>query len=303
LAQSAGLAQYLDPASPLPVEERRRALERANNDLMGSLAFAPVPPEVSVREVVVECAQSAVTVRLFVPEGGRTSKPACLFYFGGAFWQRSFDAPDFVFTCWSAALQANAVVAAIDYPLAPEHPYPAALQAGVSVLGWMAAHSDELGIDRNRLAVAGLSSGANLAAATALCCRDHGGPPLALQILEVPALDLTGAHQAVIPGLEGAPFAEVITLYGVSDKLQDPYVSPLLAPSLSGLPPALILAAELDPLSGDATAYADALRAAGVTAVCAVYAGQIHQSPALSPVSASARAWRAQVNAALRSGL
>ncbi|MDR1237880.1 MAG: alpha/beta hydrolase, partial [Propionibacteriaceae bacterium] len=262
-------APWLDPSCPAPVAERRARmadLQREHLEPLGYRAY----PELDERDEYLTGDGDPIHVRIFTPPTP-APRPGYLFFFGGGFWQRSFDGPDIVDACRRAAAEAGVTVVQLDYPLAPEHPYPAAVEAGFQTLTWMAENAAALGIDPDRLAVGGQSSGGNLAAATALYARDHGGPALKLQILEVPALDLTGGHLAAIPGQttdspgpQLAEFMELLSLYGVTELTSDPYVSPLLAPDHAGLPPALILAAEFDPLRGDAEAYAETLRNAGV---------------------------------------
>ncbi|MDR1430746.1 MAG: alpha/beta hydrolase [Propionibacteriaceae bacterium] len=295
-------APYLDPGCGLSHAERRAAMAASQQRHLSELAY-PEFADVSVTELEISHDGQPVPLRLFTPKG-EGPRPAYLFFFGGGFWQRSFDGPDIVSACRQAASEAGVLVVEIDYPLAPEHPYPAALEAGVAALRYLVDNADHLGIRADRIAVGGQSSGGNLAAAVVRHAHDHGGPAIARQVLEVPALDLTGAHLAQLPGQEAGPFpaefVELLSLYQVFGRETDPCVSPLLAPDFSGLPPALVLCSEFDPLRGDAQAYVAALQAAGVPAVGVSYAGQIHATPALGPISPSARAWRAQVSDYLR---
>ncbi|MDR0416236.1 MAG: alpha/beta hydrolase [Propionibacteriaceae bacterium] len=295
-------APHLDPSNPAPHAVRRQAMAELRQTWLEGLGY-PSYPDLAETEETVPTEVGPVRVRLFTPPTP-APRPGYLFFFGGGFWQSSFDGLDIVDACRQAASEAGVTVVEIDYPLAPEQPYPAAVLAGAAVLQWMADEAGRLGLDPDRLAIGGQSSGGNLAAATALHVRDHGGPALKLQILEVPALDLTGGHLSPVPGSAPAPtpveFEDLIRAYGVLDKLTEPYVSPLLAPDLSGLPPALVLAAEYDPLRGDAEAYGHALRAAGVPVVQATFSGQVHASPALRPAVPAADAWRAMVSHALR---
>jgi acetyl esterase len=301
-------APWLAPGCPAPVAERRSKLAELQREGLESLGY-PAYPDVAERDEYLAGDGDPLHVRVFTPPDP-APRPGYLFFFGGGFWQRSFDGPDIVHACRRAASEAGVVVVQLDYPLAPEHPYPAAVEAGFRTLTWMAENASALGIDPDRLAVGGQSSGGNLAAATALYARDHGGPALKLQVLEVPALDLTGGHLAAIPGAPDDPgprlaeFAELLSLYGVNNELVGtPYVSPLLAPDHTGLPPALILAAEYDPLRGDAEAYAEVLRGAGVPVTQVTYSGQLHASPALAPLVPAGEAWRAQISHALRTWL
>ncbi|MDR1077525.1 MAG: alpha/beta hydrolase, partial [Propionibacteriaceae bacterium] len=235
---------------------------------------------------------------------------AYLGFFGGAFRQGGLDFPS-VDRVWRArAAQAGVLVVGVEYALAPEHPYPTALEQGYAALDWLAQQTAQWRVDPSRLAIGGISSGGNLAAAVALLARDRGGPSLALQILEVPTLDLTGRHLSLAAGRGlGLPplllkfgLKSVIKTYfgpGGGGQVRQAYASPLLADDLAGLPPSLILVAEHDLLRGDGEAYADRLRRAGVDATALVYLGHTHESSFFTRVLPSARHWQRTVAEAL----
>ena len=126
-------------------------------------------------------------MRIYLPRERRTSVPGVLFFHGGGFTAGDLDTEHGMAV--RTACDADCAVVSVDYRLAPEHPFPAALDDGWTALQWMADSAHELGIDATRLAVAGGSAGANLAAATALLARDRGGPALVFQLLVVPVLD------------------------------------------------------------------------------------------------------------------
>lgn len=170
------------------------------------------------------------------------------------------------------AAASGAIVVSVDYRLAPEHPYPAALDDVMAVLSWLHENAASLGGDPDRIAVGGGSSGGNLAAALSLRARDEGGPKILFQYLLFPATDLSDRH-------DWPSFAETGDAYGLkvswlhsmiaayvpdADQRTDPYVSPLLAESHAGLPPALIVTTLFDPLRDQGEAYARALEEAGV---------------------------------------
>jgi len=286
--------------------ERRASIERDVEDLMSTLPADPRWDAVDIEETLVRGALRDIPIRIFRPRSSARPLPAALYFFGGAFWMRSYNTPDMLAVCRQLAVDAECIVVEIDYALAPEHPYPAALHEGLAVLEWMASEEGRSrGIDAGRLALGGLSSGGGLAAGLALLPRDRGAPAIRLQILEVPAVDLAlsvvrtppeGVGEAEIAGL--IEFQNFYLPNGLPDG--DSYVSPADAPDLVGLPPTLIVSAEFDVLKASGDAYAARLRAAGVPTVSVVYGGQIHFSPALSAVSPSARAWRAQVSEAMR---
>ncbi|MDR1388323.1 MAG: alpha/beta hydrolase [Propionibacteriaceae bacterium] len=244
------------------------------------------------------------------PGGPSDRRGAYLGFFGGAFRQGGLDFPSVDWTWRERARRSGSLVVGVDYALAPEHPYPTAVEQGHAALEWLAGQADRWRVDPDRLVIGGLSSGGNLAAAVALMARDRGGPRLALQILEVPALDLTGRHLdlAAARGL-GAPgflikfglrvVAKTYLGPRAAQLARQPYASPLLADDLAGLPPSLILTAEHDILRGDGLAYADRLRRAGVDATALVYTGQTHESSVFTRVLPSARHWQGVVNQAL----
>ena len=170
--------------------------------------------------------------------------------------------------CRELARQSGAVLVAVDYRLAPEHPFPAGLDDCLAATRWVAAHAADLGADGSRLAVAGDSSGASLAAGVAAAARDLAGPPLALQALAYPALDpsmstASYAQNADDPFLSRAEMESYWSLY-LDGAAPGPLAAPALATSLAGLPPAYLLLAGRDVLRDEGAAYARRLGEAGV---------------------------------------
>jgi acetyl esterase len=223
---------------------------------------------------------------------------------GGAWWLGSIEMADA--TCRERGAGAGCVIVSVDYRLAPEHQYPAALQDALETIRWVHERAPTLGVDPARVAVGGTSAGANLAAAAALVTRDHGGPPLAFEILEMPVLDVradTESMRAFGRGffLTREAVAASWQLYLGTASTTDPYASPALAEDLAGLPPALVITAECDPLRDEGEAYARRLEAAGVPTTVRRYAGAIHGFHAFTKAVPAARACRADVSAELRS--
>ncbi|HEY8527026.1 MAG TPA: alpha/beta hydrolase [Acidimicrobiales bacterium] len=231
-----------------------------------------------------------VPVRVYTPrdDGSNGSAPSgvrpVLVYFHGGGWTiGSVETHDN--TCRSLANGSGAVVVSVEYRLAPEHPCPAALEDCEAAVRWVAANAGELGADAGRLAVGGDSAGGNLAALIAQRLRD-GGPPIRFQLLVYPVTDLTLSHPSIDENAEGY-FLEKATMLWFGrhyltgspiDDPADPLVSPLHAPleALAGLPPALVVTAEYDPLRDEGEAYAAKLREAGVEATATRYDGVIH---------------------------
>jgi len=294
------------PTDPTLTPARRRDMIADNlQQFMAALPRDPRWDSVEITDLTVPGEHRPIPIRIFRPAGVEKPLPSVLYFFGGAFWMRSFDTEDMLAICRQLAVEANAAVVEIDYALAPEHPYPAALNEGVAVLRWMAESGSAYGIDPTRLAVGGISSGGGLAAGVALLDRDSATPLVRLQILEVPGIDLALSISANPPAdftvADLDSFLEFQNFYlpeGVP--ANDPYVSPGDTPSVEGLPPALILSAEIDVIRPAGEAYADRLREAGVTCVSVVFGGQVHFAPQLSSVSPSSRAWRGMVTEAVR---
>jgi acetyl esterase len=261
---SPGTADPADLADAADLAERRRQAD-------ATMLLASTGPEsgVSSTDHRVRVPGGEIAVRVTVPHGVGPH-PAVLFLHGGGWFQGNLD---------TAAVEsgplASAVpcaVVAVDYRLAPEHPFPTPLEDCVAAYRWLLATADELGVDRSRIAVAGTSAGANLAAALCLAARDRGLARPRLQMLEVPALDLTLSSPSIHAadtqaGLTGAMVTEFSGFYlPDQDQRTDPLASPLLAPDLSGLPPAVIVVAEHDPVRDDGERYLARLHEAGVPA-------------------------------------
>lgn len=226
-----------------------------------------------------------------VPEGGRVpedgyrpegggSLPVLVYYFGGGWSLGTLDTSDGV--CRMLANAAGCITIAVGYRLAPEHKFPAAVQDCYAGAAWAAAHADDLGADTTRLAIAGDSSGGNLAAAVALLARDRGGPAIAHQLLVYPNTDCRAQTPSMREMNDEYFFnpASVRWYWGMylaaPEDGADPLASPLRAGDLSGLPAATVITAEYDPLRDEAEAYAARLQAAGVPAEVIRYDGMMH---------------------------
>jgi len=280
-----------------------RAGELATARQIEGTLTSHVPASVRVRDAVIP-GEHPIPIRIYTPEGDRV-RAGLLFAHGGGWASGSIEAADG--HCGDMAEGADIVVVSVDYRLIPEHPFPAGLDDVSTALGWLATHAEELGVDAARLAIGGESAGANLAAAAAIRARDAGGPELSLQLFEVAVLDLTDTiTESRREVLEQMPdFAH--SLEAVRDAYlasgadpHDPRVSPLLTPDLSGLPTTLLLAAEVDPIRDDSTAYAERLRAAGVDARSRTFAGIVHGTETFTLLLPSAREWLRECVEALR---
>jgi acetyl esterase len=233
-----------------------------------------------IEEVEIPGPRGEIPARIYRPvENGPL--PALLFYHGGGWVIGNLDTNDDL--CRKLSKKASAVVVSVDYRLAPEHRFPAALDDSYAALEWVFRNAGELKVDRSRIAVAGGSAGGNLAAAVALMARDRAGPRLIFQVLFYPATDLfelaTPSHAYFADGYgltaEHIEFFRESYLPDVSDR-SNPYASPLRAASLKGLPPAMVVTAGFDVLRDEGIAYAERLRADGVATISAHYPGMIH---------------------------
>ena len=258
----------------------------------------------SIENLCVPGPGGEVPVRIYTPEDS-APRPGLVYFHGGGWVICDLDMYDVV--CSALARRSGAVVVSVDYRLAPEHKFPAAVMDCYAAVLWTAANAARLGIDPQRLCVGGDSAGGNLAGVIAQRCRDEQGPAIALQAMVYPVTDLssfaTGSYQEFADGYQLTK-AEMVWfrdhyLRGPEDA-KNPQASPLLAPDLRGLPPALILTAECDPLRDEAEAYAERLRDAEVTVTCTRYAGMIH--PFFSMPGAIPQAFEAydQVASAIR---
>jgi acetyl esterase len=207
----------------------------------------------------------SITARVYRPTDSGT-RPAIVFLHGGAWWQAGGET-GFLLTddyCKVFVGGLDVVVVNVDYRLAPEFPFPQQLEDSYAGVQWVVNHAEELGVDPARVSVMGASSGGNQAAAVCLLARERG-LPIAAQVLHVPALDLTGSSPSVQADPSSRHFAEIVRLYATDEELSDPLVSPLLAPSLAGLPPTLIVTGDYDSLRDDGARYAQRLAEAGVS--------------------------------------
>ncbi|MEV8443369.1 alpha/beta hydrolase [Actinosynnema sp. NPDC051121] len=243
-------------------------------------------------------------IRIYRPVDAAGSLPTLVYFFGGGWALGSIETSDEI--CRALANAVPCQVITVGYRLAPEHKFPAAVDDCRTAVAWIAAHAAELGVDPDRLAVAGDSAGGNLAAVVTL---DRGGPALAAQVLVYPNTDHRGDTESMRENDDPAAFnrRSVAWYWGhylaSPDDGRDPRASPLLAEDLTGLPPALVITAEHDPLRDEGERYAERLRAAGVPVIATRYAGVAHGFFAMSGVVDAAREARAEVAAFLRTHL
>jgi len=245
-------------------------------------ASTPPAPQIgAVRDVLTEGAQ-AIPLRVYRPPGVSDSRrlPVLVYFHGGGWVIGDLETHDVL--CRQLTAEAGVSVIAVDYRLAPEHKFPAAADDAWAATRWIAAHAAELGVDADRLAVGGDSAGGNLAAVVALLAREAGGPRIALQILLYPVTDLVSESQSYADLADGYMLTRDSMRWFRAQYLArdqdaaDWRVSPLRAPSLVGLSPALVVTAGYDPLRDEGEAYARRLREAGVSVDAVSFGGMIH---------------------------
>jgi acetyl esterase len=272
--QDAGRPAY-ETLSP---EEAREYYRQAR------LVTNPEPPELkSVEPLVIPATHGSIPARVYTPKALRQTgglAPSLVFFHGGGWVIGDLDTHDVV--CRKLADEGQLIVISVDYRLAPEHKFPAAVDDAIAATTWVAAHAKEFGIDAARLLVGGDSAGGNLAAVVAISARDGNGPAIAGQVLIYPATDFTLAHPS-----HSEPETSILLTHSVIRWFRDHYLngaadihdwraSPARAKTLIGLPPAYVLTAGADPLRDEGDEYAKRLNEAGVAVTRRTFPGQFH---------------------------
>jgi len=243
----------------------------------------PEPPELeSATPLSIPAPHGAIPARIYTPKALRKTNglaPCLVFYHGGGWVIGDLDSHDVV--CRKLAHEGEMMVIAIDYRLAPEHKFPAAVDDAMTAVKWIAANAKQFGIDASRLTVGGDSAGGNLAAVTAIAARDGDGPKLAGQMLIYPGTDLAMKHPS-----HSEPKTSILLTHSVikwfcnhylgDADINDWRVSPARARTLAGLPPAYVITAGGDPLRDEGDEYAARLKAAGVAVTYKHFPGQFH---------------------------
>ena len=274
------MPQALDP-DLLPIIEQ---MDRAGRPDYGRLVPADIresyrasrlalrgePPAVaSTMELSAPSAAGPIRIRLHRGTGADPERsPALVFFHGGGWVVGDLDTHDVI--CRVLANEAGCAVASVDYRLAPEHPFPAAVEDCVAAARWLSREATALGLDGTRFAVGGDSAGGNLAAVAAHLWRAEPDPPLSFQLLLYPAVDQRMRHASFDRVADGFALTAASARWYRDQYLRSPAdqenwrASPLLAPDFSGLPPAFVLTVTHDPLSDEGQAYAAALTEAGI---------------------------------------
>jgi acetyl esterase len=253
--------------------------------LGAALAAAPAPVG-QVDDRSIDVPGGRIGLRIYTPASTADGqgRPVVLHYHGGGFVLGNLDSHDTIARYYCA--HGGVVVVAVDYRLAPEHRFPTAVDDSYAALTWVAAHAAELGVNSQRIAVTGDSAGGNLATGMCLLAKARGGPRISYQALVYPGTDFRpsavySSHAEFGGGeyfLSTKDMDWFRSLYfaDVVNEVVDPQASPIMAPDLTGLPPALVITAGCDPLRDEGRAYADRLAAAGVPVEYRCWEGTVH---------------------------
>lgn len=283
------------------VHKARRMLDHTS-----AILHARPGGSLAVHDEVIRVKGGAIRARVYREEGASGALPVIVYYHGGGFALGSLRSHDG--ECRAMALRTGAVVVSVDYRLAPEHPFPAAVDDGAAAYLWAAEHAASLGGDPARMVVAGDSAGGNIAAVVALDLRDHPRRP-AFQCLLYPATDFTRSLPSHQHFKEGFFLTRRSMDWFLGNYLPPgadpthPRASPLFARDLRGLPPALVVTAGFDPLRDEGHAYAEALQAAGVRTEYRCHEGLVHGFFNLSAGPRAAGAAFDEILASLRAAV
>ena len=243
------------------------------------ITAAPEPFN-NIKDIKIPGPVKQIPIRIYTPEHSRNS-PIILFMHGGGWAIGNLNTIDSI--CRQMAKKGSVIVVSVDYRLAPENPFPAGLEDCYAALRWTYQNAQSISGDQNRIAVAGASAGANLAAALTLMARDKNGPPIAAQVLVYPVTNcwkidtesyLKFGNDFYLTKKQMASFINAYLPH--REDRNNPLVSPLLADNLQRLPPALVITAEFDPLRDEAEAYYKRMQEAGISVVHTRYKGMIH---------------------------
>ena len=267
-------ASGLPPFNWLPYQEARKRIDKA-------FIIHDTPVEVrKVEDIEIPCPRGGIVARIYTP-AGEGPFPVVVFFHGGGWCLFNLETHDSI--CRHLTKQSECIFVSVDYRMAPEAKFPGPVDDAYSATEWVYDNAVRFNGDPNRLAVAGDSSGGNLAAVVAQLSRDRNGPPIRLQVLIYPVTDY------IFPGTPS--YEEVGTGYSLDrDKMMwywnhyhkpgedvnNPYICPMRAKSLADLPPAVIVTAEYDPLRDEGELYAKRLIEAGVDTTLTRYDGVMH---------------------------
>src|SRR5579864_3132113 len=286
------------------IEDMTPVEARAQMEATAASRKAATLPVARVENRAIPGPAGQIPVRTYWPPGDG-ARPAIVYYHGGGHVIGSLDTHDLI--ARNLCGGAEAVIVSVDYRMGPEHRFPAAVEDSMAALEWVHANATSLGADPERLGVHGDSAGANLAAVVAIIARDKGGPKLRLQSLVYPVADFRMGSESYTKYATGCGVltADAMRWFRghylrTMDDATDWRASPLLAPNLKGVAPAIIIAAECDVLHDEGLEYGERLKAAGVPVERHEYAGMIHAFFGMMPTVDDAMNAQRQVCAAFK---
>lgn len=290
------------PASDTTPGELREAMHAMLEDHYYSLRTSqdPAGPE---KDILIPVQDGEIILRLYLPDDRQSPLPCHIYYHGGGFYLGTLDQSDN--TCRALVRELGCAVVSVDYRLSPENPFPVPAEDSYAALLWVAKHAGDIDVDPLRISVGGASAGGNLAAVVAQMARDRSGPRITAQVLEIPVTDFTSNRTLDFAGenihIGSAKSYAPIYLREERDA-HDPLASPLLAASMRGLPPALVMCVEYDQLQPEGEAYAMRLSEAGVQTRYRCWEGQFHGSQMFDKlIPEESSAYRAEITAFLKS--
>ncbi|GAC1350026.1 MAG: alpha/beta hydrolase [Ktedonobacteraceae bacterium] len=292
-------AYGMPPMHSLSVADARQAIFA-----MGAMGGEP-EPVANIEDREIPGPEGTIPIRIYTPEG-KGPFPVLVFFHGGGWVIGNIESHDVM--CRSLTNAADCITVSVDYRLAPEYKFPAAPEDCYAATQWVAANAGTFNGDPTRIAVGGDSAGGNLAAVVALMARDRGGPSLVYQLLIYPATDyyLPGTP-SIYENAEGYLLTRDDMIWFLGHYLpseaeaKHPYAFPLQAKDLSGLPPAMVITAEFDPLRDEGEIYTARLQKVGVVATATRYYGMIHGFLSLAGALDQGRQALADAAAGLRS--
>lgn len=241
--------------------------------------FGAPQPIAYIENRTIPVQSGEIPIRIYRPEGNGPF-PVLVFFHGGGWVIGDLDTHEEI--CRSLANKVTCAVVSVDYRLAPEHKFPTAPEDCYAATKWVAANAAQLLGDPSRIAIGGDSAGGNLSAVVAQMARDRGGPPLVFQLLIYPATDFRMNTPSIDENAEGYFLTKKDMIWFTNHYLNNeqeklnPLASPFLAADLHGLPPALVITAEYDPLRDEGERYGQRLKEAGVPTTISRYDGMIH---------------------------
>jgi acetyl esterase len=237
-------------------------------------------PFTDIKNITISTPSAQIPVRIYTPKSG-SNFPIVIFSHGGAWVGGSLDTHETV--CRKISKYTNAIVVSVGYRLAPENPFPAGLNDVYEVLDWAYRNADTINGNSNEIAVVGDSAGGNFSTVVSMMSRDKGGPRITCQVLVYPSTNIfelnsmSWSYFANGLNISREEMENYISLYiPKKEDRKNPYASPLFSKDLNGLPPALVITAELDPLRDEGEAYAKKLKDAGIDVVNTRYKGVTH---------------------------